>query len=588
MRLGRAATAILLVAGSTAAVLAVTHAAWTDPTATVIGGASDGVQKAWFLGWIAFSLTHGRDPLVTGYLSIPGHPIDLMRNTEVPLWGVLMLPVTMVGGAVLSLNLVTLLTLIAGPVVTAMVFQRYVQHRPAAWVGGFAFGFCPFVFAEADSGHLTWISLWCLPLTLLAMDEILVRQRYDPTRLGIALGALLSCELLINAELLATTVTVAALLLVLVAGYYRRRIAGHVAFAARALMASLIVWVIVCAFPLWIEFSGPGHAVHGANISPLLFSADLLGFVLPTLHQLLSPSWATSISTHFTGDPADTTVYLGLPLLAAVALGWARYRSDPWVRWSAVLTVLALVLALGSRLHIGGRILDFPLPWALLERLPFLGLAMPSRIVVFALLGAGLCLAIVLDRLWSDPGPLAHVGAAVFICAAALLFIPDSALYVQELSVPRFFTEASHVAVARGSYAAVVPVPTANQADAMLWQFSSGFQFRMPWGYAIQAGPADQARASTASNPVITSLDSIAAGRRPRLTLAPKLVRDLGLWQVRTIVVGPMPGQARVIAWLTAALRSRPKWYGSVALWRLSQPVEGGTPAQKDPPTAAS
>ena len=86
MRLGRAATAILLVAGSTAAVLAVTHAAWTDPTATVIGGASDGVQKAWFLGWIAFSLTHGRDPLVTGYLSIPGHPIDLMRNTEVPLW----------------------------------------------------------------------------------------------------------------------------------------------------------------------------------------------------------------------------------------------------------------------------------------------------------------------------------------------------------------------------------------------------------------------------------------------------------------------------------------------------------------------
>lgn len=589
MRLGWATTAILLGAASTAGILALTHAVWADPTATVIGGASDGVQKAWFLSWFAFALAHGHNPLLTSYLSVAGHSINLMRNNAVPLWGLLMLPVTMTGGAVLSLNLATILSLVAGPVVAAMVFRRYVQHPPAAWVGGFAFGLCPFVLAEADLGHLPWVSLWFLPLTLLLLDEILVRQRYQPMRLGLALGLLLSCELLSNEELLATTVTIAALLMFLVAGYYRRRIVGHLAFAASAFTASLVIFAILGAFPLWMEFFGPGHTVHGANMSPLLFSADLLGFVVPNSHQLLSPAWATSMAANFTGDTADTTVYLGLPLLAAVVLGWARYRSDPWVRWAAGLTVLAMLLALGSQLHVGGRILDFPLPWALITRLPLMGLVMPSRIVLFALLGSCLCLAIVVDRLWSSPSPLEHLGAAAFICAAALFFAPESALYVQQLSVPRFFTGASHITIARGSYAAVVPVPNgANQADSMLWQFSSGFQFRLPWGYAIQAGPRGEALVGTASNLVIATFDSIAGGQRPSLTLAPQLVRDLELWQVHTLLVGPMPGQGRVIAWLATALHRGPKWYGSVAVWGLDEPVGAVTGTQKLPPATAA
>ncbi|MHB8323884.1 MAG: hypothetical protein ACYDEA_10200 [Candidatus Dormibacteria bacterium] len=589
MRLSPPLTAILLVAASTLGVFALTHAVWANPTATVLGGGADGVQKMWFMSWFAFAVTHGQDPLVTTFLSVPGHPINLMRNNAVPLWGLLMLPVTLSAGAVLSLNLATLLSLIAGPVVAAMVFRRYVQHPPTAWFAGFAFGLSPIVRAEAQLGHLSWISLWILPLTLLLLDEILIRQRYGPRRLGVALGALLSGELLINQELEATTVTIAALLLFMMAVYYRRRIVGHVAFAAKAIAAGVVVLTILCAFPLWIEHFGPGHAVHGANLNPVLFSADLLGFVLPNSLQLLSPAWATATSAHFTGNPADTSVYLGLPLLAAVALGWARYRSDPWVRWAAILTVLAMVLAMGSQLHVGGRILDFPLPWALIARLPLLGLALPYRVVVFALLGSCLCLAIVVDRLWSSPNPLAHVGAAAFLCTAAIFFAPQSTLYVQELAVPRFFTGASHVVIPSGSYAAVVPVPTDNnQADAMLWQFSSGFQFRLPWSYAIQAGPAGAALVGTADNPVITTLDAIAGGQRPPLTLAPKLVRYLELWQVRTIVVGPMPGEARVIAWWTAALQKSPKWYGSIAIWRLHGPVAAATAQQKLPSATAA
>lgn len=260
------------------------------PTTTVIGGSSDGVQKAWFLSWFAFAVTHKLDPLVTTYLSIPGHPIDLMRNTSVPLWGLLMLPVTLLGGAVLSVNVAMLISLIAGPMVTCLVFQRYVKRWPAAWAGGFIFGLSPFAFAEADLGHLAWVSLWFIPLTLLLFDEILVRQRRNATSLGITLGLLFSCELLINQELLATTVTTATLLLALVALYYRRRILSHLAYAVRALRAGIVVWVVICAFPVWSEFFGPGHLVHGANLKPLYFSADLLGFVLPNAHQLRRPA----------------------------------------------------------------------------------------------------------------------------------------------------------------------------------------------------------------------------------------------------------------------------------------------------------
>ena len=47
-------------------------------------------------------------------------------------------------------------------------------------------------------------------------------------------------------------------------------------------------------------------------------------------------------------------------------------------------------------------------------------------------------------------------------------------------------------------------------------------------------------------------------------------------WRVRTVVVGPMAGQSRVVAWLTQVLKERPTWYGTVAVWQLpSSPLAG-------------
>jgi hypothetical protein len=44
---------------------------------------------------------------------------------------------------------------------------------------------------------------------------------------------------------------------------------------------------------------------------------------------------------------------------------------------------------------------------------------------------------------------------------------------------------------------------------------------------------------------------------------------ELRRWQVQTVVLGPMPGEDRVLAFLTAIIGTPPKKDGGVYLWRL-------------------
>ena len=581
---GRFWSVVLLAAVSGASAVILTRAAWADPSLSVIGGASDGVQTAWFMAWLSFALQHHMDPLVTSYLSPAGHPIYLMRNTSVPFWGLVMMPVTLAAGALFSFNVALALSLAAGPVATALVFERYVVHRWTAWTAGFLYGLCPFALAEADLGHLLWVSLWFPPLVMVLLEETFVRQTKRPLIVGGALGLLVTSQLLISEESVATTAVVAAFMLVGLSCVYRSQIRARADYALRTMGVAALVATLSSAPTLWSEFLAPGRVLHSVSMNPLLFSADLLGFILPSSHQLLSPGWASTIAARFTGDSADTTVYLGFPLVLGLLMGCTLCRSSARVRWSVVLTLVSLVLSLGSRLHIGGRILAVPLPWAVLSHLPLLNLAMPSRVVVPAMLGATWCLALVMDRLWASGRTLARAGALTLIGSAFIFWAPQSALYVQRIPDPPFFRGPDRAVISRGSYVAVAPVPNGgNQADAMAWQMMSGFRFRMPWGYAIQSSAGGQGLVGAPNNPVIAGISASAAGHPPPASVAKVSLMTLRRWHVRTVLVGAMVGQSRVVAWLMQVLKERPTWYGRVAVWQLRsiQPVDGAASAAR-------
>jgi hypothetical protein len=169
-----------------------------------------------------------------------------------------------------------------------------------------------------------------------------------------------------------------------------------------------------------------------------LFSADLAGYVLPTqLHPLLGDivrGWSGRVAAGQTGAqfPVDKGqhIHLGYTALVLAGLGaWhGRRRGAIWF-W-VTSTVLFFLLTLGPSLRIAGHDTGIPLPFRIMEQLPFFkGNRYPSRYSVMLLASLAPLVATGAAALGRrrGSGP-ARTGWAVSLLLPLLLF--------EHLSVP--------------------------------------------------------------------------------------------------------------------------------------------------------
>ena len=80
----------------------------------------------------------------------------------------------------------------------SVAFRRYVRSYPAALLGGLVYGFSPAMIAQSSSHLHLPLGAVLPPLMLLAVDELLHRQRRNPLLVGAGLGALAACQVLIG------------------------------------------------------------------------------------------------------------------------------------------------------------------------------------------------------------------------------------------------------------------------------------------------------------------------------------------------------------------------------------------------------
>ncbi len=143
---------------------------------------------------------HGHQLLYSNWLF---HPVgfNLLSDTSAPAIGVVMSPVTLLFGPVTAINVAS--TLI--PALTALsmfwLLQRWVRWSPAAFVGGLAYGFSAAVIVQLAFGWLNLACLALLPLMVACVDELYIRQRYRPVRVGVALAVLVTVEFFVSTEM---------------------------------------------------------------------------------------------------------------------------------------------------------------------------------------------------------------------------------------------------------------------------------------------------------------------------------------------------------------------------------------------------
>jgi hypothetical protein len=527
---------------------------WVNPAGRWIGSPKDPQLFIWYLGWIPHQLSQGLNPLFTDHLSYPPG-VNLMWNTSMLFPAVLLWPVTAAFGPVVAYNM-----LITGGIALSawcgfLAARRFVDRDLACFLAGLLYGFSPGMLAQA-LGHPHVVVALFPPVALLLGHEILVRRRLNPVVAGALAGVAAALQLLTGEEVLAATLVIGVFGVALLALMHRDQLRTSLPYVAKASGAALFVFAILAAYPLGFQFLGP-QRVSGSVQGPDVYVSDLLAFFLPG--NLI----------HFTGNVTENDAYVGLPLLALFAAGLVLGWHAPRIRWIGLTALVVAVLSLGPHLHVDGNVTPVLLPWALVAQLPLMESALPARLMDIGFLGVGIVVAYACARALSSTRGWQYVTAVLLLLGAVI--VPPLPYPSEAATAPPFFKSGGDVEkIQEGSVVLVTPFSSKESTDAMFWQASAGYRFRMPEGDAFTPGPYLGPHPSFLES----ALDRLDAGQT--FTVTPDVramaLADLKSFGVTTIVSGPSPGQPAIVEFLTEVEGRQPADDGGVKVWWTVSP----------------
>ncbi len=574
---------------------------------------SDQAQEVWFLNWTAFAVLHGHNPFFTDYLMTPKGS-NLGTNTAMPLLGLLGLPVTATAGAVAAYNLWLRLAFAVSGFSMYLLLRRYSTWWPAALIGGVLYGFSPYMIGQSHA-HLFLTFVPIPPLVVALVDDWLVSNRRPAGRSGVLLGIAAGLQYLISPEVLAMTAIAAGVGVAALCARHRQLVRERWPSFLVGSAVALAVFGMLVGYPIWMllagprHVNGPPHSVHSLAV----YSDNAVGPVVPTSNQLIDPPASAQLTNPaLLRDPAESGVYLGVPLLLAILALVIRFRRTGIVVAAGAAGAGSFLLSLGARLELTRHILAVRLPFALLAQLPLLQSIEPARFSLFVQLSAALVLGVGLDRLRGEglrPVPRAPrstdgcrraglrrrlIGLArrafrpALVSGLAVLvllpLLPRLPYHSVRTGTPGFFASPAAEVIPSGAVALTYPWSARPNDDAMFWQIASGMRFKLmggdvfvPGEHGISVGYATPA-GSTAVQHLLLQGTKYYKGPAPPDDFATRsgLCRMIETRRIAVVLVLlTTPGADEVVDVVSQVLGRAPRRFGPVDLWIVPRVASG-------------
>lgn len=518
------------------------HGLWPDPAIRELAlNPEDQILIEWFLA-VDTRILLGEHGLITDRLNAPDG-INLVANAASPTLGLLLAPITLTLGAPVSFAVLTIGNLAGTATAWYLLFSRTLRvHRAAAMTGGALGGFAPALVSHSNS-HWHMAAMWLVPAIVWSLVRLARAAEADDhrriTTSGLWLAGLVVVQYFLGAEVL----YLAAVTLILVAIPYallRRAWARRVlpGFAAGLAIATGLATAAL-AYPLWMQFAGPGSVPDGP-FSAYYFSADLASW--PAFSPLTALGTETG-AAHLTTGAAEYNTFLGWPLLlvAAACVVWLRDR--PLVVAAAIAAGIMAVLSLGPELVVNEYRTDFPLPYRFLVDRPVVDGALPQRYGIAVVPLFATLLALALDRARRLPGQI-RLAVPVAAALALLPLLPTPLPTANRPPVPAFISDGHwRDCVEPGGVLVPVPLPTPQDPETMRWAAAANAEFALPEGFFIGPyGRNGRASVGTYRQPTSQLLAEVAdAGQPPQLLPEHRTQaeRDLAFWGAECVVLSP-------------------------------------------------
>ena len=567
--------------------------AWAHPFTSSVGYRGDAELFMWFFSWDRFALAHGLNPVFTTYIDYPAG-VNLMANTSMPLVGTLLSPITSIFGPVLTYNTVETLGLALSASSAYLLIRRHVASHLAAGLGGLLYGFSPWILGES-LGHSHVTMAFLPPIIFIVLEEAVIRQSRRPLPIGVLLGVLAAAQALIAEEVLAMTAIVALLAIGLLAGTHPGQVRVRRDYALQVFGIATLTLILLAGPAVVFQFLGP-QAIHDRAHGPNFWVSDLLSFVVPTRLQWLTLPPLLTLRDRLTGTLFESSNYFGIPLIALLVFTSWRWWSDTRVRVVALVGLLVAMLSLGVTIHAAGQytlipvavlalafplfrrvlpgrllLYEFLIAWVAMAQVPLLTNMLPVRLTLFVFLMAGVLLAVFVDHAIRGQAFSSRlmVGALAVLALAPLF--PRLPYPATPVDIPAFFTDAG---IPDASVAVIFPFVDSTHKAPLLWQAQSGMRFKMPEGYAfVPGGRGNVDPPPSATRAAGLAIDGGADPAGFPAGIKDQMLRELKAWHVRTVIVGPMQNQARMVAFITGVLAREPLQTRGVYAWEGLDPA---------------
>lgn len=510
----------------------------------------DQIYGEWMVGNGAHAVTHLANPLHTVLLNAPDG-VNLMGNAAFLLPGLLLTPLTLLAGAHVTFATILTANLAATGVAWYFVLSRQlVRHRVAAFLGGAFCAFAPGIVAQTGGSHAHITGQYLVPVIVWRVAAL--REPGRAVRNGLIVGLLVTAQVFIGEEILFMT---ALACVVMAVGYIVSRLKrlGRLdlrsarnpdrpdalgrevrPFLTGLAVAGAVV-VPLTAYPLWMQFLGPGH-YHGL---PPAFSADLAAY---PAYARESVAGDPTIAGKLAANPTEENEFFGWPVLVLVAFIGCWLRGALAARLAVLVGAVAGLLSLGDRIawqhHAVG-----PGPYRLLSHLPLFDSMITTRLGLVVAAAIGVLFALAADRVLVAgpvvaglPVRLLAAGAAV---AALLPMAPTRLQTVDRPPLPAFITS-GHWRGYIGPGRTVVPVPM-DGTMGMRWAVAAKLDFAVAQGYFLGPTSADDpaGRFFASPRPTQVLLEDAAQGRPHEIGAAERdqARADVRYWRADAVVL---------------------------------------------------
>lgn len=410
---------------------------------------SDCGQMVWNIWHVNESISSGRNPYFTDQVYFPVGANLAHHTLAAGFFPVTFLVKLFSGGdaryPIYAYRIIALLcfTLI---LYFSLLFLREVgMSRWAAATAAVAYSFSHFYMAHVM--HINHLAGFLIPLTAL----VAVRVYRSSAGKRSAGGNLILLALVAGVSVYFTEFSLyiymaAALFLLALSPYAdeRERIRARLRQAGALNLVVAVALFVLLVAPFAINLARDKVFKPPPKESSI-WSGNLAGFVIP------DPEWTpvygrlfSSLNKQVTVGVSGFEMFLGFALMVFAVVGVARVRNR-YVRVSAALAAVFLVLSLGATLKVFGTETHFPLPYALLMRVPpFDSGRTPVRFIVMGLFL--LMIVAAAGIVWLQNTIAARQGARWSHAVMALMFLWATAEVYQPIARQRPFTPPSQLA----------------------------------------------------------------------------------------------------------------------------------------------